>query len=80
MIAHIHYVLVAGSLFAIFAGYYYWAPKWTGHMYNETRGKIHFWALMITLNITFFSRCTSLAWRGCLGATSIILYSLRTST
>ena len=39
MVAHFHYVLVAGSLYAMFAGYYYWAPKWTGVMYNEWRGK-----------------------------------------
>jgi hypothetical protein len=43
VVAHFHYVLVAGSLYALFAGYYYWASKWTGVMYNETRGKIHFW-------------------------------------
>src|SRR5690606_42028228 len=35
VIAHFHYVLVSGSLFAIFAGAYYWLPKWTGHMYDE---------------------------------------------
>ena len=54
VVAHFHYVLVAGSLFALFAGFYYWAPKWTGFMYNETRGQIHFWASMISFNITFF--------------------------
>ncbi len=42
VVAHFHYVLVAGSLYAMFAGFYYWCPKWTGVMYNETRGKIHF--------------------------------------
>jgi cytochrome c oxidase subunit I len=47
-------VLVAGSLFALFAGWYYWSPKWTGWMYNEMRGKIHFWASMIFFNVTFF--------------------------
>src|SRR5262249_40015911 len=41
IVAHFHYVLVAGSLFAIFAGAYLWLPKWTGHMYNETLGKLH---------------------------------------
>ena len=45
VVAHFHYVLVAGSLFAMFGGIYYWGPKWTGVMYNETRGKIHFWAV-----------------------------------
>jgi cytochrome c oxidase subunit 1 len=54
VVAHFHYVLVAGSLFAMFAGYYYWSPKWTGVMYNETRGKIHFWGSLIFFNITFF--------------------------
>lgn len=54
VVAHFHYVLVAGSLFAMFAGFYYWCPKWTGYMANETRGKIHFWTSMIFFNITFF--------------------------
>ncbi|MBP6775889.1 MAG: cytochrome c oxidase subunit I [Piscinibacter sp.] len=54
VVAHFHYVLVAGSLFAMFAGFYYWAPKWTGVMYDETRGKIHFWASIIFFNVTFF--------------------------
>ena len=54
VVAHFHYVLVAGSLFGMFAGYYYWAPKWTGVMYSEARGKIHFWLSLIFFNITFF--------------------------
>jgi len=54
VVAHFHYVLVAGSLYAMFAGYYYWCPKWTGVMYNETRGKIHFWWSLISFNVTFF--------------------------
>ncbi len=54
VVAHFHYVLVAGSLFALFAGTYYWLPKWTGHMYSESLGKFHFWASMITFNVTFF--------------------------
>jgi cytochrome c oxidase subunit 1 len=54
VVAHFHYVLVAGSLFALFAGVYYWLPKWTGHMYDEKLGKLHFWLSMITFNITFF--------------------------
>jgi cytochrome c oxidase subunit 1 len=54
VVAHFHYVLVAGSLFALFAGTYYWLPKWTGHMYDESIGKLHFWASLITFNITFF--------------------------
>jgi cytochrome c oxidase subunit 1 len=54
VIAHFHYVLVSGSLFAIFAGVYYWLPKWTGHMYDETLGKWHFWLSMFFFNLTFF--------------------------
>jgi cytochrome c oxidase subunit I len=54
VVAHFHYVLVAGSLFAMFSGAYYWLPKWTGVMYNEGRGKIHFWWSLISFNITFF--------------------------
>jgi len=54
VVAHFHYVLVAGSLFALFAGTYYWIPKWTGHYYDEALGKLHFWASLITFNITFF--------------------------
>ncbi|NTV10836.1 MAG: cytochrome c oxidase subunit I [Zoogloea sp.] len=54
VVAHFHYVLVAGSLFALFAGTYYWLPKWTGHYYDERLGKVHFWCSMIFFNITFF--------------------------
>ncbi|HVG03559.1 MAG TPA: cytochrome c oxidase subunit I [Burkholderiaceae bacterium] len=54
VVAHFHYVLVAGSLFSLFAGAYYWLPKWTGHMYDEKLGKWHFWLSMIFFNLTFF--------------------------
>jgi len=54
VVAHFHYVLVAGSLFAIFGGAYYWLPKWIGRMYDETLGKWHFWLSMIFFNVTFF--------------------------
>jgi cytochrome c oxidase subunit 1 len=54
VVAHFHYVLVAGSLFALFAGTYFWLPKWTGHMYDEGMAKLHFWCSMIFFNITFF--------------------------
>jgi cytochrome c oxidase subunit 1 len=54
VVAHFHYVLVAGSLFALFSGVYYWLPKWTGHMYDERLGKLHFWLSMIFFNVTFF--------------------------
>ncbi|MBK8764222.1 MAG: cytochrome c oxidase subunit I [Burkholderiaceae bacterium] len=54
VVAHFHYTMVAGSLFAIFAGTYYWLPKWTGHMYDEGMGKLHFWLTLIFFNLTFF--------------------------
>jgi len=54
VVAHFHYVLVSGAVFAIIAGAYYWLPKWTGHMYNETLGKWHFWLSVIGFNLTFF--------------------------
>jgi cytochrome c oxidase subunit I len=54
VVAHFHYVMVAGSLFGMFAGFYYWSPKWTGTMYDETRGKVHFWWSLISFNIAFF--------------------------
>jgi cytochrome c oxidase subunit 1 len=54
VVAHFHYTMVAGSLFGLFAGTYYWGPKWTGVMYSETRGKIHFWGSLVFFNLTFF--------------------------
>ncbi len=54
VVAHFHYVLVSGALFTIFAGIYFWLPKWTGHMYDEKLGKLHFWLSVIGMNITFF--------------------------
>ncbi|WP_299583787.1 cytochrome c oxidase subunit I [uncultured Microbulbifer sp.] len=54
VVAHFHYVLVPGAIFSITAGVYYWLPKWTGNMYNETMGKVHFWMAFVGLNLTFF--------------------------
>lgn len=54
VVAHFHYVLSMGAVFAIFAGFYYWTPKIIGKSYNELLGKIHFWTLFIGVNITFF--------------------------
>lgn len=54
VVGHFHYVLVPGALFSVFAAVYYWLPKWTGTMYNETIGKLHFWLSVISVNITFF--------------------------
>jgi len=54
VVAHIHYVLFGGAIMGVFAGIYYWFPKMTGKFLNETLGKIHFWATMISMNLTFF--------------------------
>lgn len=54
IVAHIHYVLFGGSIFAIFAAIYFWYPKMFGRMFNETLGKVHFFLTFIFFNLTFF--------------------------
>jgi cytochrome c oxidase subunit 1 len=54
VVSHIHYVLVAGSLFAILAALFYWFPKMTGRKLDERMGKAQFWLLFIGTNLTFF--------------------------
>ncbi|MES2682372.1 MAG: cytochrome c oxidase subunit I [Pseudomonadota bacterium] len=54
VVAHFHYVLVPGAVFSILAAVYYWVPKWTGVMYSEFWGKVHFWLSAIFINVTFF--------------------------
>jgi cytochrome c oxidase subunit 1 len=54
VVAHFHYIMVAGALFAAYAAVYFWLPKWTGRMYDETLGKAHFWATLISFNLIFF--------------------------
>jgi cytochrome c oxidase subunit I len=54
VIAHFHYVLSLGAVFAIFGGFYYWLSKMCGRQYPEWAGKLHFWLTFIGVNITFF--------------------------
>src|SRR6185369_2110019 len=54
VVAHFHYVLVTGAIFAIMGGVYYWLPKWTGHMYSMKLAKAHFWLSTIFVNVLFF--------------------------
>jgi len=53
VVAHFHYVIVGGILFTLFGAFYYWFPKMSGRMYNETLGKLHFWLFFIGFHLTF---------------------------
>ncbi len=53
VVAHFHYVLIGGLVFTIFAALYYWFPKISGRMFNETLGKWHFWLFLIGFHLTF---------------------------
>lgn len=54
VVAHLHYVVVSGALFGLFAAVYYWLPKWSGRMYSERLGRWHFWLSTLFMNVTFF--------------------------
>jgi cytochrome c oxidase subunit 1 len=53
VVAHFHYVIVGGILFALFGAFYYWFPKFSGYLCNETLGKLHFWLFFIGFHLTF---------------------------
>lgn len=53
VVAHFHYVIFGTVVFSMFAGFYFWWPKWTGKMLNERIGKIHFWLLFFGFHMTF---------------------------
>lgn len=54
VVAHFHYVLSIGAVFALFAAFYYWTPKIIGKTFNESLGRVHFWTLFVGVNLTFF--------------------------
>ncbi|TDN43489.1 cytochrome c oxidase subunit 1 [Curtobacterium flaccumfaciens] len=63
VVAHFHYVVFGTVVFAMFSGFYFWWPKWTGKMLNERLGKIHFWLLFIGFHTTFLIQ----HWLGVIG-------------
>jgi len=54
VVAHFHYVLSMGAVFAVFVGWYFWMPRMTGLQYPEVLGKYHFWLFFVGVNVTFF--------------------------
>ena len=54
VVAHFHYVLSMGAVFALFAAFYFWTPKILGRTFDENLGRIHFWSLFVGVNLTFF--------------------------
>ena len=54
VVAHLHYVLIGGSVFPLFGAFYYWFPKWSGRMLGERLGKWNFWLMFIGFNLVFF--------------------------
>ncbi len=69
VVAHFHYVVFGTVVFAMFAGFYFWWPKFTGKMLNERLGKVHFWMLFLGFHLTFFVQHLLGACRNAAGAT-----------
>ena len=69
VVAHFHYVVFGTVVFAMFSGFYFWWPKWTGKMLNERLGKIHFWLLFIGFHTTFLDPALARSRRACHAAT-----------
>lgn len=63
VVAHFHYVVFGTVVFAMFSGFYFWWPKWTGKMLNERLGKLHFWLLFVGFHTTFLVQ----HWLGVMG-------------
>ncbi|GAA3744526.1 cytochrome c oxidase subunit I [Leifsonia bigeumensis] len=63
VVAHFHYVVFGTVVFAMFSGFYFWWPKWTGKMLNERLGKVHFWLLFLGFHTTFLVQ----HWLGVMG-------------
>jgi len=75
VVAHFHYVLVPGAIYSLMAATYYWLPKWTGNMYDEKLGKMHFWISTVLLMFVYIivkcvkggEKATGEVWEGARG-------------
>jgi heme/copper-type cytochrome/quinol oxidase subunit 1 len=75
VVAHFHYTMMGGEIFAIMAAVYYWFPKITGRMYNETLGRVHFWWMMVFYNVWCTETLSSASLRSCWGQSFLSSHS-----
>ena len=61
VVAHLHYVLIGGAVFPLFGALYYWFPKWTGRMLNESLGQLNFWTMFVGFNVAFVAAAATAA-------------------